>query len=227
MTVVSESGAPDPVLGPSADHGEPAAPDPSREAGRPAANPSGAAHRTELEVRTPSPFVSVLITGWPMIALVLAAAYLFATLFPAIGGLLLIAVPVAVLGAMGLAARRASRIRLTVTDEVVRVSDGKTGHATDRSEVRSAVLVESLVRKRFGRRTTDLILLDRDGRCALLLSGQLWPPAVLEQVIDLLPATPLERLEGKQTPLTLAARYPKILQNSDGSHRYQPKPRTY
>jgi hypothetical protein len=180
-----------------------------------------------LEVRAPSPFVSVLITGWPMIVLVLAGAYLFATLFPAIGGLLLIAAPVAVLGAMGLAAWRASRIRLTVTDEVVRVSDGKTGHAADRSEVRSAVLVESLARKRFGRRTTDLILLDRDGRCALLLSGQLWPPAILEQVIDLMPTVALKRLEGKQTPLTLAARYPKILQNSDGSHRYQPKPRKY
>ncbi len=183
--------------------------------------------RTLLDVRAPSPFVSVLITGWLMIFAVLALSYLFATLFPAIGGLLLIGAPVAVLGAMGIAAFRVSRIRLTVTSEVVRVSDGKNGHAADLSEVRSALLVESLARKRFGRRTADLILLDRDGRCALLLSGQLWPPAILEQVIALLPALPLERLEGRQTPLTLAARYPKILQNSDGSHRYQPKPRTY
>ncbi len=183
--------------------------------------------RTLLDVRAPSPFVSVLITGWLMIFAVLALAYLFATLFPAIGGLLLIGAPVAVLGAMGIAAFRVSRIRLTVTSEIVRVSDGKNGHAADRSEVRSALLVESLARKRFGRRTTDLILLDRDGRCALLLSGRLWPPAILEQVIALLPTVPLERLEGRQTPLTLAARYPKILQNSDGSHHYQPKPRTY
>ncbi len=189
--------------------------------------PRSARPRTLLAVRAPSPFVSVLITGWPVIAIVLAASYLFATLFPALGGLLLIGAPVAVLGSMGIAAWRVSRIGLTVTDEVVRVSDGKNGHAADRSEVRSALLVESLARKRFGRRTTDLILLDRDGRCALLLSGSLWPPAILEQVIDLLPTVPLERLEGRQTPLTLAARYPKILQNSDGSHRYQPKPRTY
>jgi hypothetical protein len=134
---------------------------------------------------------------------------------------------VAVLGAMAIAAWRVSRIRLTVTDEVVRVSDGKNGQAADRSEVSSALLVESLARKRFGRRTTDLILLDRDGRCALLLSGRLWPEAVLERVIGLLDTVPLTRLEGRHTPQTLAARYPKILQNSDGSHHYQPKPRKY
>lgn len=178
-------------------------------------------------MRAPSPFVSVLNTGWPMIAIVLAAAYVFATLFPALGGLLLIGAPVAVLGAMSIAAWRVGRVRLAVTTEVVRVSDGKAAKAADRSEVRSAVLVESLARKRFGRRSTDLILLDRDGRCALLLSGSLWPPANLEQVIELLDPVPVMRLEGRQTPLTLAARYPKILQNSDGSHRYQPKPRTY
>ena len=192
-----------------------------------AVSESGSTRRTLLDVRAPSPFVSVLITGWPMIVVVLALAYLFATLFPVIGGLLLIAAPLAVLGAMAIAAWRIGRIRLSVTDEVVRVSDGRTGHAADRSEVRSAVLVESLARKRFGRRTTDLVLLDREGRCALLLSGSLWPPAVLEQVIALLGSVPLDRVEGRQTPLTLAARYPKILQNSDGSHRFQPKPRMY
>ena len=62
-----------------------------------------------------------------------------------------------------------------------------------------------------------MILLDRDGRNALLLSGLLWPPAVLEQVINLMPEVPVERLAGTQTPYTLAARYPKILQNTDGS----------
>ena len=185
------------------------------------------APRTLFEAKPPSPFISVVNNGWMMMAAVLVVAYLFATLFPTLGGLLLIGAPLAVLGAVSLAAFQVRKVRLTVTDELVRVSNAKTGRAADRSEVRSAVLVESLARKRFGPRTTDLILLDRDGRCALLLNGNLWPVAILERVIELLPTVPLERIGGRQTPLTLAARYPKILQNTDNSHRFQPKPRMY
>ena len=79
------------------------------------------------------------------------------------------------------------------------------------------------MRRWWSPRTTSLILLDRDGRTALLLSGLLWPPAVLEQVIELMPDVPLERLEGKQSPSSLAARYPMILENTDGSDKGPPR----
>ena len=81
----------------------------------------------------------------------------------------------------------------------------------------------SLARRRFRARTTDLILLDRDGRTALLLSGTLWPPAVLERVIDTLGPVPVERVTGKQTPASLAARYPRILQTTAGVHQGRPR----
>ena len=48
------------------------------------------------------------------------------------------------------------------------------------------MLVARLARRWLEPRTTDLILLDRTGRCALLLSGRLWPPAVLEEVLELI-----------------------------------------
>ena len=67
--------------------------------------------------------------GWMMMAAVLVVAYLFATLFPTLGGLLLIGAPLAVLGAGSLAACQVRKVRLTVTDEIVRVSNGKTGMA--------------------------------------------------------------------------------------------------
>ena len=158
----------------------------------------------------------MFITSWPVTFAVLLAAYLFALLFPSVGALMLIAAPVAVGGALLLAANAARKIRLTVTEEEVRVANTKAAIACDRSHVVSAVLVESLARRWLEPRTTDLILLDRTGRCALLLSGRLWPPAVLEQVLGLI--TPeIIRLTGKQTPLSLAAKFPHILENMDGT----------
>jgi hypothetical protein len=137
--------------------------------------------------------------------------------FPALGGLLLIVTPIAVVAALVAAGMRARKIRLTVTEDVIAVSSGKSGIACDRSHVQSAVLVEDFVRRRLGPRTESLILLDRDGKTALMLYGLLWPPAVLQRVIALMPDVPLERIEGKQTPESLAVRYPNILQNTDGT----------
>ena len=172
-----------------------------------------------LDVSTPQPMKAMAFNSWPVIAAVLIASYLVAVLFPAIGGLLLITVPIAVIAALVLGGFQAKKIRLTVTEDMIKVSNGKTGNACDRSHVHSAVLVESFARRKWSPRTTTLILLDRDGRNALLLSGLLWPPAVLDQVIDLMPGVPVERLEGTQSPYTLAARYPKILQNTDGTDK--------
>ena len=173
--------------------------------------------RVLLDVGTPQPIKSMAFNSWPLIAGVLVASYLFAMIFPAIGGLLLITVPLALIAALVYGGFQARKIRLTVTDDMIKVSNGKLGNACDRSHVHSAVLVESFARRKWSPRTETLILLDRDGRNALLLSGLLWPPAVLEQVIDLMPGVPVERLEGAQSPYSLAARYPKILQNTDGT----------
>ncbi len=170
-----------------------------------------------LDVGTPQPMKAMAFNSWPLIIGVLAASYLAALFFPAVAGLLLLVMPVAVIAALVAGGMRAKKIRLTVTEEMIKVSNGKDGNACARSHVQSAVLVESFARRRWSPRTATLILLDRDGRNALLLSGLLWPPAVLEQVIRLMPDVPVERLEGTQTPYTLAARYPKILQNTDGS----------
>ena len=161
----------------------------------------------------------MLANGWPMILLVLVVAYLFAMFFPALGGLLLIGAPLGIFAALAAATMRARNIRLTFTDEVIRVTSGKEGFATDREHVHSAVLVESFARRRIGIRTTDLILLDQQGRTALLLSGLLWPPALLERVLDILAVVPVERVEGRQSPDSLALRYPRILQRTDGSDR--------
>jgi len=158
----------------------------------------------------------MFVTSWPVIFSVLLLGYLFALLFPPIAALMLFAVPIAVGAALLLAAAAARKIRLTVTDEEVRVANSKAAIACDRSHVLSAVLVASLARRWLEPRTTDLILLDRTGRCALLLSGRLWPPAVLEQVLGLLEPE-IVRVSGKQTPLSLAARFPNILQNMDGT----------
>ncbi len=160
---------------------------------------------------------AMAFNSWPLIVGVLLLSYLVAVFFPAIGGLLLIVMPVAVVAALVAGGFRAKKIRLTVTEDMIKVSNGKDGNACDRSHVQSAVLVESFARRRWSPRTETLILLDRDGRNALLLSGFLWPPAVLEEVIDLMPDVPVERLEGTQSPDSLAARYPKILQNTDGN----------
>jgi hypothetical protein len=148
---------------------------------------------------------------------VLLIGYLFALWFPSVAALMLFAVPIAVGAALLIAAAAARKIRLTVTDQEVRVANNKAAIACDRSHVVSAVLVESLARRWLEPRTTDLILLDRTGRCALLLSGRLWPPAVLEQVLGLVEPEDIVRVPGKQTPRSLAARFPNILQNMDGT----------
>jgi len=175
--------------------------------------------RVLLDVGTPQPMKAMAFNSWPLIAGVLVVSYLVAMFFPAIGGLLLITIPIVVVAALVVGGLQAKKIRLTVTDDVIKVSNGKSGNACDRSHVQSAVLVERFARRKWSPRTTTLILLDRDGRNALLLSGLLWPPAVLDQVIDLMPGVPVERLEGTQSPYTLAARYPKILQNTDGTEK--------
>lgn len=159
----------------------------------------------------------MFFTGWPMIFTVLLLAYLFALLFPSVGALMLFGAPLAVGAALVLAAVSAGKITLTVTEEEVRVANNRAAIACDRSHVTAAVLVEKLSRRWFAPRTTDLILLDRTGRCALLLSGRLWPPAVLDQVLDLITPASVDRVGGKQTPLSLTARYPHILENMDGT----------
>lgn len=170
-----------------------------------------------LDVGVPQPMRAIVYNSWQLILLILGVSYFFAVFFPAIGGLLLIATPIAVVAALIVAGTRARKIRLKVTDEVISVSNGKAGFACERSQVQSAVLVESFSRHRFGARTESLVLMDRDGKTAAMLSGLLWPPVVLEEVIDLLPGLPVDRLEGKQTPATLAVKYPNILRNTDGS----------
>ena len=170
-----------------------------------------------LDVGVPQPMRAMLFNSWPLILAALVLSYLAAMFFPAIGGLLLIGTPIAIVAALVAAGSRAKKIRLRVTDEMMSVSNGKGGFACDRSAVRSAVLVESLARRRFGIRTQSLILLDEQGRTAFMLNGLLWPPAVIDSVIRLMPGVPLERLEGKQSPETLAARYPNILKDTYGT----------
>jgi hypothetical protein len=170
-----------------------------------------------FDIAAPHPIRSMFVTSWPVIFSVLLIGYLFALLFPSVAALMLFAVPIAVGAALLIAAAAARKIRLTVTDLEVRVANNKAAIACDRSHVVSAVLVESLARRWLEPRTTDLILLDRTGRCALLLSGRLWPPAVLEQVLGLVEPEDIVRVPGKQTPRSLAARFPNILQNMDGT----------
>ena len=172
-----------------------------------------------LDIPAPRPFRALLITGWPPIVLALLVSYLAALFFPLLAGLLLFGVPLAILAALTIGAARARRIHLTVTDELVRVSNGKAEIACARSHVVSAVLVERLARRRLAPATTDLILLERNGRSALLLSGLLWPPEILEQVVAIVAPNAIERVSGKQTPASLEARFPQILQDADGTQR--------
>jgi hypothetical protein len=131
----------------------------------------------------------------------------------------MIGVPLAVIAALTIGGARARMIRLSVTDEVVRVSNGKAEIACARSHVVSAVLVERLARRRLAPATTDLILLERNGRSVLLLSGLLWPPPILEQVIAIVVPNAVERVSGRQTPASLTARFPRILDDADGTQR--------
>lgn len=172
-----------------------------------------------LDIAAPHPIRAILITGWPPILLVLLICYLAALLFPVLAAPLLIGAPLAVIAALAVGGARARRIRLTVTDEVIRVSNGKAQIACDRAHVDSAVLVESLSRRRLAPRTTDLIFLERDGRSVLLLSGLLWPPAILQQVLEVVAPLPVERVTGRQTPGSLSKKFPRILDDADGTQR--------
>jgi len=146
---------------------------------------------------------------------VLVVTYLFATFFPAIGALLLIVIPVAVVAALVAGAVRTRRIRLMVTEEVVKVTNGKAGTACLRSEIQTAVVVERFARRPLSPRTTNLILLNDKGRTLLMLSGLLWPVHVLRRVIDMVEPAEAVDVPGRQTPKTLAARFPRILERAE------------
>ena len=140
---------------------------------------------SRYEVSADRPARAVLLSGLPSILLVLVVTYLFATFFPAIGALLLIVIPVAVVAALVAGAVRTRRIRLMVTEEVVKVTNGKAGTACLRSDIQTAVVVERFARRPLSPRTTNLILLNDKGRTLLMLSGLLWPVDVLRRVIDM------------------------------------------
>ncbi len=97
---------------------------------------------TRYEVAADRPTRAVLLSGLPLILLVLVVVYLFATFFPALGALMLIVIPVAVIAALVAGAIRTRRITLVVTDEVVRITNGKAGTACLRSDIHTAVVVE-------------------------------------------------------------------------------------
>ncbi len=172
---------------------------------------------TLLKVNTPRPTGAVFGRAWPVIVLTLLVCFLFASFFPSLGTLLLVTAPPAVLIAFAVAAIKARRIRLTVTDEVVRVSNGKAGYACDRSQVQSALLVSKLRRRVLAPRTTDLFLLDGEGASVMMLSGRLWPPGVLEQVIDIVTPNEVQRLPGPASLTSLQTRFPRILKRPGGS----------
>ncbi len=176
-------------------------------------------HKTEtlLKVNTPRPTPAVFSSAWPAILLVLLASFLFAMLFPSLGVLLLVTAPPAVFIAFAVAAIKARKIRLTVTDEVVKVSNGKAGYACDRSQVRSALLVSKLRRRVLAPRTTDLFLLDGEGSSVMMLSGRLWPPTLLEQVIDIVTPNEVQRLPGPESLASLQTRFPRILKGPGSS----------
>jgi hypothetical protein len=170
---------------------------------------------SRYEVSADRPARAVLLSGLPSILLVLVVTYLFATFFPAIGALLLIVIPVAVVAALVAGAVRTRRIRLMVTGEVVKVTNGKAGTACLRSEIQTAVVVERFARRPLSPRTTNLILLNDKGRTLLMLSGLLWPVHVLRRVIDVVEPAEAVDVPGRQTPKTLAARFPRILERAE------------
>jgi len=170
-----------------------------------------------LKVNTPRPTAAVFGSAWPAILLVLVASFLFAVLFPSLGALLLVTAPPAVLIAFGYAAFKARGIRLTITEDAVRVSNGKAGYGCDRSQVQAALLVSKLKRRALAPRTTDLFLLDAAGRSVMMLSGRLWPPAVLEQVLDVIAPGEVHRLPGPESLASLQTRFPRILKGPGSS----------
>ena len=170
---------------------------------------------THYEVSADRPARAVLLSGLPSILLVLVVTYLFATFFPALGALLLIVIPVAVIAALVAGAVRTRRIQLKVTEEVVKVTNGKAGTACLRSDITTAVLVERFARRPLSPRTTNLILLNDKGRTLLMLSGLLWPVDVLRRVIDMVEPAEVIDVPGRQTPKMLAASFPRILERAE------------
>ena len=45
----------------------------------------------------------------------------------------------------------------------------------------------------------------------MMLSGRLWPAAVLEQVIDIVAPNDVQRLPGPESLVSLQTRFPRIL----------------
>ena len=170
---------------------------------------------TRYEVAADRPARAVLLSGLPSILAVLVVIYLFATFFPALGALLLIVIPVAVIAALVAGAVRTRRIQLKVTEEVVKVTNGKAGTACLRSDIRTAVVVERFARRPLSPRTTNLVLLNDKGRTLLMLSGLLWPVDVLRRVIDMVEPAEVIEVPGRQTPKTLAGRFPNILERAE------------
>src|SRR5664279_1606381 len=141
----------------------------------------------------------------------LFVVYVFAVLFPTIGVLLLITTPLAVIAALAVAGIRARRVHLVVSDELVQVTNGQTGVTCERRYIKTAILVERFARRPLSTRPTNLIFLDAQGRTLLMLAGMLWPADVLERVIATVDPADVVRMPGRQTPKTLAARFPRIL----------------
>lgn len=161
----------------------------------------------------------MFLTGWPVMLMIVLLAFVVGIQFPVLAALLVVGVPLAVGGAFAVAAMKARSIRLVVTPEVVRVTSGKDGVACDRSHVERLVLADGLKRRPLAPRTADLMLLNKSGRTVLLLSGLLWPVAVLEQVIGALAPLPVDRIPGPQSAASLLARYPSIFASPDGERR--------
>ena len=132
--------------------------------------------------------------------------------FPVLAGLVMIGAPLAVIAAFAVTTIRAHSIRLTVTDEVVRVSSGKSGVTCDRYGIDRLVLVDGLKRRWSTPRSPALIMLDSSGHAIMLLSALLWSAPILERVIDLLAPVPLDRT-GPQTSKSLSALYPNIFRS--------------
>lgn len=129
--------------------------------------------------------------------------------FPVLAGLVMVGAPLAVIAAFAVTAIRAHSIRLTVTDEVVRVFSGKSGVTCDRYGIDRLVLVDGFKRRWSTPRSPALIMLDSSGHAIMLLSALLWSSPVLERVIELLAPLPVDRI-GPQTSKSLTAIYPDV-----------------
>lgn len=162
------------------------------------------------------PYRAMALNGWPVAVGLLVIAVVFAFFFPLLGILLAVSTPLAILAAYFYGMTRARLIRVQVTDDVITVGNGKAGNACDRSEIRTAVVVQGLRRRATLPRTTDLILLDARGRTLLLVSGLLFAVETFDDIIDLIRPGTVDRLSGAFTPESLTERYPLILHTADG-----------